>query len=244
MARRSLLSRLRRFLATTGVIFVIVLVGRLWSGGYLDRDPIRHYPAVGVHAPLQVLYFSGDAGMRFGMGPHLAPILAAHGIETTAVATSTAFRFGKSRAELDAYVAAAIADVERHANGRRLIVMAQSYGADIAQTGLAALPAGLRKDIAGVVLIVPGTGTYFRADPLELLYHRSPDSRSLDTLERIDWAPLVCIFGREEDDSVCPALAMRNATVIALPGGHYLNHDKVRLAATVMRAVEAIEHRR
>ncbi|WP_158637978.1 AcvB/VirJ family lysyl-phosphatidylglycerol hydrolase [Sphingomonas ginsenosidivorax] len=225
-----------RIARLAGIILVVALFGRLWSGGYLDRSAIRRFPAETHAGPVDALFFSGDAGMRFGMGPFIAEALAARGASVTAVSTSTLFRYGATRGELNRRVADAVAHAEQAAGSRKLVVIGQSYGADVLQTGLAHLPVRLRERIAGIVLIVPGTGTYFRADPLGLTYELEPDSRSIETVSAIDWTPLTCIYGADETDSVCPLLRMRNAAVVRLPGGHYLNHDKPGVAAAVLRA--------
>jgi type IV secretory pathway VirJ component len=228
--------RVRTGIAVVALLLFLGAAGRLWFGGYFDRDPVWHYAPAQPAAKLQVLFLSGDAGMRRGMGPFMARAFAARGIEVTALSTSTLFRFGRTRAELDGIVAAAVAQAERRKGSARLIVVGQSYGADILQTALADLPPRLRAGIAGVVLIVPGTGTYFRADPTSLLYYLTPDSESVTTVPAVTWAPVTCIYGALETDSVCPLLKMANATVIRLPGNHYLAHDKPRVAATVLQA--------
>lgn len=215
-------------------LLALAFVVRLWSGGYLDRDARWRFPATGPRAPVQALFFSGDAGMRFGTGPVVARALAAQGIDTTGFATSTLFRLGTDRAGIDAVVA----DAVKRAGSDRLILLGQSFGADMLQTGLADLSRTLRRRIAGVVLIVPGTGSYFRADPLGLLYRETADSRSIATARRIDWVPVTCIHGRDERDSLCPLMTMRNVTSVELPGGHYLDHDSPRVAAAVLRAIE------
>lgn len=224
----------RRVLSRSLLVVMMLLVGRLWSAGYLDRNPVWRYPAEGRHAPVSALFFSGDSGMR-GMGPYVTQRLAEAGVDTTAISTSTIFRLGKDRAALDKVVAEAVARAEREARGRRLVVIGQSYGADILQTGLADLPAALRPGIARVILIVPGRGTYYRADPTGISYYFTPDSRSIATASTLRWVPLSCIFGREDEDDLCASLDLPNATTIELPGNHYLAHDKPRLAATVLR---------
>lgn len=238
VASRSFTQASLRVLAVTGVIFVLVLIGRLWTGGYLDRDPIWRFPAQGRPAPVSVLYFSGDAGIRFGMGNYMAHRFPERGIDFTALSTSTVFRLGGNRAKVNAVVAGAVRDAEKRAGARPVVLIGQSYGADILQTGLAALPRSLRFGIGGVVLIVPGTETFFRADPLGILYGFRPDSVSTTTLRRIDWVPLTCIHGIEETDSVCPLLKAPNVTSVGLPGGHVMHRDAPTLAAAVLKAIE------
>ncbi|MEG8025871.1 AcvB/VirJ family lysyl-phosphatidylglycerol hydrolase [Sphingomonas aurantiaca] len=98
--------------------------------------------------------------------------------------------------------------------------MGQSYGADIVQTGLADLPSSLRPRVAGIVLILPGDTVFYRADPSGLLYdHGTPDSMGVTTGNRLDWAPLTCIYGVEETDSLCPLLSVAGVRKVGMPGG-------------------------
>jgi type IV secretory pathway VirJ component len=87
------------------------------------------------------------------------------------------------------------------------------------------------------VLVVPGQTVYFRADPTSLYYHGQPDSLGSTTGPKIDWVPLTCIYGARETDSLCPSLTQHNATVIRLPGGHFLNNDPRLLVHMMLAAI-------
>ena len=64
-----------------------------------------------------------------------------------------------------------------HDTGRdRLVVIGQSYGADILAAALPALPSDLRAHVAAVILVVPGRDIFFRADPSGLAYRGTPDA--------------------------------------------------------------------
>ena len=97
--------------------------------------------------------------------------------------------------------------------------------------------------VAGVVLVVPGETIFFRADPSGIAYLGKPASRAADTVNESDWAPLTCIYGVEEKDSLCPKLKVPGATVIAMPGGHNLRHDAQGLLNHVLAAVARSERR-
>ena len=231
----------RRWLAVLVVVLAVLigLGGWFAAGGYALRDPIRIYPAGGTKRPVAALLMSGDMGLHFGAGPAVAESLAAQGIEVVAVRSPVLFRFRRSRSEVEAIVTRLVRRALALAGTDRIVLIGQSYGADMLQTGLVALPADLRAHVAGVVLIVPGATVYFRADPTGLLYQTRPDSLAADTLPRLDWTPLTCIYGREEDDSACRDLRRANARIVALPGGHYVDHHQAALDDAVRRAVEA-----
>ncbi|RZL54212.1 MAG: hypothetical protein EOP65_11695, partial [Sphingomonas sp.] len=60
------------------------------------------------------------------------------------------------------------------------------------------------------------------------------------TANRLTWAPLTCIYGVEEDDSLCPLLRVPGAQVIGMPGGHNIHHDETGLLRHVLTAVRAV----
>ena len=115
--------------------------------------------------------------------------------------------------------------------------MGQSYGADVVQTGLAHLPPAMRPHIAAIILVLPGQSVFYRADPTGLAYQGTPDSIALETASTLSWAPLTCIYGVDEKDSLCPGLRGQGATLIGMPGDHNIRHDGAGLLAHVLDAV-------
>ena len=229
----------RRRIRVLAVIAAIAVAIMVWMAidGYFDRDPINFFAAMGPRKPVAALYFSGDSGLRFGMGLYAAKALAKRGIAVTGFSSPVYFNVHRSRGQVNAAVARAIREALVRTNGERLVVIGQSYGADILQTGLAALPADLRPRIAAVVLVVPGETVFFRADPLGLEYRGTPDSLGVDTVNTITWAPLTCIYGAAETDSLCPAVRVPGATIVRMPGGHFLDHDADGLVDHVLDAI-------
>lgn len=235
------LARLRRNGRKIVVAILLAIVAGvamlLYSGSYFDRDPFVRFPAQGRPQPILVLSLSGDMGLRYGMGGVIARGLSAHGIAVSGVNSPVLFRHPRTRAEVDALIADLVRRAARQAGSRRLVLIGQSYGADMLQTGLARLPADLRAKVSAIVLVVPGETAFFRSDPSGLAYRGKPDSWAITTARTIDWAPLTCIYGVKETDSLCPLLKQANAHIVAMPGGHYMDHDDAALIARVLAAV-------
>ncbi len=214
--------------------FVCAMVA---AGGYFDRDPYHLYPAQPPARPIGVVNISGDMGLRFLLGASTSRGLTEHRVTVLGVSSPVFFRFRRTREEVDAFVADAVRTALKRTGQQRLVVMGQSYGADVVQTGLAHLPADLRRHVARIVLILPGETVFYRADPTGWVYRGTPDSYGVETGNMLTWAPLTCIYGDEEDDSLCPKLRVPGATIIAMPGGHNLHHDADGLLAHVLGAV-------
>ena len=239
MASPRLRSLYRRLAAIGGIALVVLaaLAGIAATAGFFDRDPVHVFAATGTPRPLGVLYISGDMGLRFGPNPDNVRGLAAAGFPVVALNAPTLFRVRRSAAAIDRIVADGVRTALARTGARRLMLVGQSYGADVLQTGLAALPAALRARVAGVVLVVPGETVFFRADPSGIAYRGTPDSIGTATLARLDWTPLTCIYGARETDSACPDVHLPRAHIVAMPGGHFLDDDHAGLVRHILAAI-------
>ena len=201
--------------------------------GLLGTEPIVMFPAAEPHPRVAAVFLSG------GMGEKVAAAVAAKGVPVVGVASPVVFATHRTRAEADAVVAGAVRLALTRTGASRVVLMGQSYGADILATTAPDLPPDLRARVLAIDLTVPAHDVYFRADPVGLAYLGKPDAHPLLAMRGVDWAPVVCVYGLEEKGSLCPSLAGR-ARVIGLSGDHYLGHDAPRLIATTLRALHEV----
>ena len=233
-------TRVLRWIGGIALVLAAVLLAVAAAAGFFDRDPIRLFGDFGrARVPVVALFFSGDMGLRFGMGPHVTHALATRGIPVMGVNSPTIFGRHRSRAEVDGLIADAVRGALARAHADRVVLIGQSFGSDVLGTGAARLPADLKSKVAAIVLVVPGQTVFFRADPTNLAYHGTPDAQALDAARTLSWAPLTCIYGARETDSLCPLLAAPMKR-IALPGGHFLGNDANRLIATIVAALRPV----
>jgi type IV secretory pathway VirJ component len=219
----------------------LLLVGGIGYLGYYGGPVLRDFPATAptpaAERGMRVLFLSGDMGINAGMGPRLIAALNAAGLPVLAFNSLTAFGTRRTPDEGAAIVAAAVQRAERMPRTSRVVLIGQSFGADMLQYASARLPRPLRPKVAQVVLLVPGNTLLFKASPGGIL-DAGPDAAALPSASRIDWTRLTCIQGRLESVSLCPLLHGANVRRIALPGGHFMNYD-VPLIARTLRAVIA-----
>lgn len=231
----------KRWAAALLALLAAIAFGVYWSAGFLDRDPVHLYgmPERPGTAPVAAIFLSGDMGIRYGMGSYVVEALAGAGVPVYAVASSTAFARRQTHAEVQALLVNAIREARRRSGAAKVIVIGQSFGADMARVALASLPPALRSQVAALVLVVPGNDAYFRADPLGLAYIGTPDADAASA-QKIDWLPVTCIRGADETDSLCPSLLEPNVRRITLPGGHFLRMDHDLLVRTVFAALAPV----
>lgn len=229
----------KRWIAGIGALLVVIAFKLVWLG-YLGGDlftPMRpaHYQPQ-PSAPVAILW-SGDMGFRVGMGPKVAARLVADGVPVVGV--NSLSYFGTTRTAADAYalLESAIAQARKINPKGRLLLVGQSYGADMLHVALSKLPRADRSSIGLVALVVPGATVQYRASPSEIFTFAMAESDAWPTARQITWTPLLCIQGREEASSLCPLLHQPNARSVALPGGHRLNGDVDAVYGTLRAAM-------
>ncbi|MEJ5978483.1 AcvB/VirJ family lysyl-phosphatidylglycerol hydrolase [Novosphingobium sp. PS1R-30] len=211
-------------------------IGYFGGGTYFEVPAGRAAVALAPPRTVAVL-FSGDMGFRVGMGPKIADRLAADGVPVLGVSSLVEFRRKHSPGEVQAFIARSIRRGLAFAQADRVILIGQSFGADMLQVGATGLPEDLRRRVQMVALVVPGDTVIFRASPAELFNWARPDAQALPTARQLTWAPVICIQGREEEDSLCPHLRQANVERVALPGGHPLHWDADALYAALRRKI-------
>jgi type IV secretory pathway VirJ component len=197
--------------------------------GYFGGPVMVDLPATAptppaLHGTVAVL-MSGDLGFNIGIGPQVAKKLRADGIPVVGVNSLTAFRHKQTPEQVQALVTQAATHALAFAHADRLILIGQSFGADMLHVGLPALPPALRAKVRLVALVVPGASVQFRASPSDVFTFNISSSDALPTAHLLDWAPLLCIRGAQETDSLCPLLKTANVRTAILPGGHPLHRD-------------------
>ncbi|HEY0958511.1 MAG TPA: AcvB/VirJ family lysyl-phosphatidylglycerol hydrolase [Novosphingobium sp.] len=243
---RQKVATLRRI--RTGWVLVLVALLFVGGAGYIGYFGGPLYFEIPARASLvtgrprvAAVLFSGDMGFRLGMGPAIASRLADDGIPVLGVSSLSYFRKERSPAEVRALVQDAMRRAFVFGRADRLVLIGQSFGADMLHVGAVGLPEDLRRRVQLVVLVVPGKSVFYRVSPGEMFDWTRPDAEALPTALRLDWAPVVCIRGAEEANSLCPRLHLPNVDRIVLPGGHPMHHDANRLYAAIASAIASTD---
>lgn len=214
-------------------------VGVLMLGGYFESDPFMlHWPQHRARRyPLAAVYWTGDMGLRMGTGHAIVESLRARGIPVLSVSSPMLFARPRDRAFVDRAVAQSLEAALTKSGAERIAVVGSSFGADIIGSGLGRVAPELRKRIASVVLVVPGTDVYFHANPSGLFYRGPAAADPAHTIPLLRGLPVTCIFGSEEDGSLCRDGVMGGARRIAIDDGHFMLFSHALLAAAVDAAV-------
>jgi type IV secretory pathway VirJ component len=118
----------------------------------------------------------------------------------------------------------------------RLLLIGYSFGADVLPFLTARLPDDLRGKVRLVTLVSPSMKGSFAFHFGEWLGRVDPKSLPiLPEMERLAGLSVLCLAGKNEDESLCKAVQPPAVVSEILPGGHHLGGDYEAVAALILK---------
>jgi len=198
--------------------------------------PLHEVPTKSPSPTTAAVFLSGDGGWA-GLDRRVSEDLAAHGVSVVGL-DSRAYLM-KTRTPDEA--AADIARVMRHYTTQwavqHVALVGYSRGADMAPFVVNRLPSDLRSELALVALLGPAERASFQFHWTDLLTDTSKpsDPPILPELERLRGTPVLCVYGRDEKESLCRLADTSAVRVDKRKGHHHFDGDYDAIAAEIIR---------
>jgi type IV secretory pathway VirJ component len=192
-------------------------------------------PTTAPGETMAVLY-SGDGGWgRLDQG--VAKVLAAGGVPVLGVNSLRYFLDKRSPQQLADDLADQLRQREARWGRRKIVLVGYSFGADALPAIVPRLPADLRGQITGLVLIGTGPHGDLTFHPASWLNRPTADSFAVaPAVEALKGLPMTCIYGDKERQDICPTLPAATIRQVRLHGGHHFDGDYTGLGEAVLRA--------
>lgn len=207
------------------------------AASLLPDLPLIEVAATGAPHDTLAIIISGDGGWA-GIDRDLATALAARGYPVLGLNSLQYFWRRRSPDEtgrdLERMITRYLAAWHKH----RVILIGYSRGAEVLPFMVNRLSPAARAPVRLVALLGPGPSVDFEFRVTDWLGAASP-GQALPTRPealRLHGTPLLCVYGREETDSLCPQLPAGLGQVQALGGGHHFGGDYAALADLVLGA--------
>jgi type IV secretory pathway VirJ component len=197
-------------------------------------------PLVEVRAPQDdpttfAIMLSGDGGWA-ALDRAVSARLAERGIST--VGWDSLGYFWKPRSPAEA--SRDLARVMRHYlsawHKEQVILIGFSFGAEVLPFMANGLSDNLRPRVELAALLSVGRTALFHfhlSDWLEV--GRGKDALpELPQVQALDWTRRLCVYGEEDDQSLCPDLVGTGVEVRKMPGDHHFNEDYAGVADLVL----------
>lgn len=207
------------------------------SGPAVADLPLVEVPASAAGGAAFALLVTGDGGWA-GIDRELAAAVAASGLPVVGL---DSLRYFWTRRTPESFAADLGRIIEHYAAalGRpNVALIGYSRGADVLPAATALLADGPRARVKMVALLGPGRAAEFELRVMDFLSSGSGGRPILPDVERLAGTPVLCLYGRDEDESLCPLLRARpGARLVELGGGHHFGGDYAAVAREVIRTL-------
>ena len=198
--------------------------------------PVIEEHSDGDHGdPRLAVLWSGDGGWA-GLDKEVAEALRARGISVVGVDSLRYFWSARTPAGIGADMDRIIRHYSAAWGKRQVILIGYSQGANVLPFAINRLSEATRKQVVLAAAMGLSDHAVFEFQLSNWVADNNNGPETLPEVRKLT-TPFLCIYGEDEDDSICPQLQGSAATVAKLPGGHHFDGDYGRLAETILRAL-------
>lgn len=202
---------------------------------HLGDLPVVEEP-VDSNSPYLAMFWSGDGGWA-GIDKEVSDALNARGIPVVGVDSLRYFWTARTPEG----IAADIEKISRHYlttwKKNKVILIGYSQGADVLPFAVNRLSPAARVPIALVAAMGLSDHAVFEFELGNWVSDNNSGPETLPEVAKIKDLPFLCIYGEQEDDSICPSVKGATTTSVKLPGGHHFDGAYARLAAVIVDAL-------
>ncbi|WP_129774892.1 virulence factor family protein [Peristeroidobacter soli] len=185
--------------------------------------------------PLAIL-ITGDGGWA-RIDRSLSADLAANGIPVVGFDSLHYFWKLRTPEETARDVARTMKHYREAWSRERVMLIGYSLGADVMPFIVNRLPAELREHVCSVVLIGLSDTVAFEVHMKQWLPGTKPEGKPVaPELAKLTPSRLLCLYGSDEQDSLCPSLSRTDARVEQIGSGHHLGGQYGEIAQRIIAA--------
>jgi type IV secretory pathway VirJ component len=181
------------------------------------------------------IMLSGDGGWA-GLDKEVAGALSANGIPVVGLDSLRYFWTPRTpdglAADLDRMIRFYLVQLRK----QRVALVGYSQGADVLPFAVNRLPPASRAQVALTAVMGMSEHALFEFHVSSWISDDNSGPATLPEVERITGMPVLCIYGEDETDSLCPRLDSRKVTVVKLKGGHHFDGNYAGLARTILES--------
>jgi type IV secretory pathway VirJ component len=204
------------------------------------RDlPLVELPVHGRSGELAVIV-SGDGGWA-SIDRKIGEAFVARGIPVVGLNSLQYFWHARTPDETGRDLARVLRHYLAAWGGADVLLVGYSLGADVLPFMASRLPPDLRAHVNLVALLGAGRTASFEFHVAEWLGGAKGDRPTAPEIARLRGLRVLCMYGSDEKDSVCPLLPPGSATVVRVEGGHHFGGAYSSLADTILRAARDAE---
>jgi type IV secretory pathway VirJ component len=198
--------------------------------------PLVEVPAAGRGDQFAVL-LSGDGGWA-GLDKDVAAALAANGISVVGLDSLRYFWTARTPDALAADLDRVLRYYAASWHKAHAVLIGYSQGADVLPFAMNRLPPASRALVERTVMMGLGENASFQFHFTSWL-GTDAGLPILPEVARLDAGSTLCLYGKDEGDSLCPKVPAGHVQAVQLPGGHHFDGSYETLARRIMSGLTA-----
>ena len=192
-------------------------------------------PAGAVPSDVFAIIMSGDGGWA-GIDQEVAAALSAKGIPVVGLDSLRYYWTARTPSGLATDTDRMIRYYLPHFGKQRVLLIGYSQGADVLPFAVNRLPQATRARVALTAVMGMSEHALFEFHVSSWVSDSNSGPATLPEIDRITGMPVLCIYGADENDSLCPKLDPQRFIVVKLKGGHHFDGDYANLAHQILAA--------
>jgi type IV secretory pathway VirJ component len=190
-----------------------------------------------VPSDVFAIIMSGDGGWA-GIDQDVAAALSAKGIAVVGLDSLRYYWTARTPSGLAADTDRMIRYYLPHFGKQRVLLIGYSQGADVLPFAVNRLPQATRARVALTAVMGMSEHALFEFHVSSWVSDSNSGPATLPEIDRITGMPVLCIYGADENDSLCPKLDPKRFIVVKLKGGHHFDGDYANLAHQILAAAK------
>jgi type IV secretory pathway VirJ component len=183
------------------------------------------------------LIMSGDGGWA-GLDQEIAASLSAKGIPVVGLDSLRYYWTARTPDGLAADTDRLIRYYLSHFGKNRVLLIGYSQGADVLPFAVNRLPPATKSRVALAAILGMSKHALFEFHVSNWISDDNSGPLTLPEVNSISGTPVLCIYGEQELDSLCPKLEPTRFRIVKLKGGHHFDGNYAQLAEEILAAAK------
>jgi type IV secretory pathway VirJ component len=204
--------------------------------------PVIEVPAQSIATPSAAapsdafaIIMSGDGGWA-GLDQDIAAALSARGIPVVGLDSLRYYWTARTPEGVAADTDRMIRYYLSHFGKKRVLLIGYSQGADVLPFAVNRLPDATKAHVLLTAILGMSEHALFEFHVGSWISDDTSGPATLPEVNRISGMPVLCIYGEDEHDSLCPKLDPTKFKVVKVKGGHHFDGNYAALADQILAA--------
>ncbi|MFC3656582.1 virulence factor family protein [Xanthomonas hyacinthi] len=189
------------------------------------------------HGQVFAIFVSGDGGWA-GLDQQVAGALAEAGIPVVGVDSLRYFWSERTPQGFATDLDRIYRHYSRLWQRGRVLLIGFSQGADVLPAAYNQLPPPMRAQVQATALLSLGKTADYEFHVSNWISSGDDGLPIAPEVAKMPGAQTLCIYGEDDDDSVCPDLPHGAAQLVKLPGDHHFKGDYAELAKQILQRID------